>query len=323
MTKQQKTEEKTKAKPKNYRRPKAKGNRLLITNLAFTFFTSTAIVISGFFGHYYDPTVKNGLIPILICCFGIGAFELSDWFAFGKSASILGSILAVLVLVITWQWAYWLWPPPISHEFHVGMARLLRNDGSDRNLGLWRVTLQPITLPILGPTPPPRFPASVLPVAAGMFIQFTNESERAFMIGSFRAEILGHDGQWQPMKTLAFDTTDHWLIKVEGPHKAGNAYIDQFNASGDFQTIIDHRNINRGETVEGWVIFGSEEKAGESNLRLRVHEVGGAEYVEPMEMASNLDTEAQTDSILAMGLPDGITSEQITGWKSGKATTKP
>jgi hypothetical protein len=116
---------------------------------------------------------------------------------------------------------------------------------------------------------------TVTPISSGVCISFTNMSDHAFMVESFSLEARPNEGGWN--KRPIVSTKMGHLYWATNPGKASRIVIAEFSAA------TENKMIAPRETVEGWIFFNILDLYEGTNLRLRITDTSGNEYLSPIE----------------------------------------
>jgi hypothetical protein len=269
MGKEKKAEDGRNRKSEHKGGPNANRSGLLVTTSAFTVFTTLSIIVSGFFGHFYDPLVEFGLIPIGVICCAIGAYELPRWRNLRWQPSLGLSLFVLVVLTVGWRWLYWRFPeplPPSEKSFSARAVLKIVPEGNGR-FSPYRFIYAMYGFPGGAAAPDPTNRA--YQVSAGLYLQLTNTGSQSFMVDDYFLEFKSGDGNWNRTDKVI---TGGNLFMVKNPKRA---YTVPYGGDDELTTNLKRKNISAGDTVQGWVFIDILKPGPISGLRIRICDASG------------------------------------------------
>ncbi len=224
---------------------------------AILLFIEVSYVLSGFAGHWDDPWVKFGCIPIFVLLASWLLYELFRRRGVIVRRAIYCAAAAAIALSSIIIVAYLLYSP---HFFRVRAISLLLCD-TRRNTTYSYVMFNDSRS------------NTITPVVASAFIQLTNCSEVAFMIDSFSVEAETGNG-WERIQSIPVEQGH--LYWCPNPFEAnrcdfGKKYL---------QNVLSEKLLQPHEAIEGWLFFNIPFRGLSTMLRLRVRDTVGREMTE-------------------------------------------
>jgi len=229
-------------------------------------------------------------------------------------------ILLTMLTIFSWIWAFYWRPRPASASPAVtqpdqpntviaSAARILINDGSDRNHGIWIVACrQPEqTSKAL------RIPETMRPVPLAIFLQLVNRTGATLTIYRSKIEYEDKSGKWKETTATPVSGKGYMfkpLVMINGFNPAS---INQINLEAwrDFSTQVDQRNIASGDAVSGWLFLDATENLTGKKLRFRMQDVANREYISSIQALPPMPDEDCEKTISFGGFAEDISNAKV------------